>query len=280
MNIKFFLKISLVAVFLFSIAPVSQLQANCAPKADSLTVTPRTVSNTNSTVEIKVVVSGTATCTQSNVSNVRVSVPFLLTGYTAISWDLALYVANEPGQSTYTLEGTSNIFSSAPGINQWRTIRLYPMLQVGSRIVANQTAFVDLNNPSGTQDRTYNSPAPADAPIVIAQTPGGTTPTTPTTPAPTNVDPTPDWDGTIEITNRTGGANDLMTIALKVINWMLLIIAMAATIMIIYAGIMLVFNGGNESRVAQAKSTLTWAIIGLVVAIGAFALVSIIQGLL
>jgi len=71
-----------------------------------------------------------------------------------------------------------------------------------------------------------------------------------------------------------------MTIALKVINWMLLIIAMAATIMIIYAGILLVFNGGNESQVSKAKSTLTWAIVGLVVSVGSYALVSIIQGLL
>jgi hypothetical protein len=101
-----------------------------------------------------------------------------------------------------------------------------------------------------------------------------------TTPAPTNVDPTPDWDGLIKIENRTGGANDVMTIALKVINWLLLIIAMVATLIIIYAGIMLVFNGGNESQVLKAKSTLTWAIVGLVVAIGSYALVNIIQGLL
>ncbi len=89
--------------------------------------------------------------------------------------------------------------------------------------------------------------------------------------------PTQTWNGQLEITNETG-VKDIGGVASKVIVWLLAVIAMVAAIVIIYAGILLVFNGGSEARVAQAKITLQWAIIGLVVAIGAFALVSIIQG--
>lgn len=73
---------------------------------------------------------------------------------------------------------------------------------------------------------------------------------------------------------------DIMGVVSKIINWMFLVLAMAATIMIIYSGLMLIFNGGDQSRVAKGKSTLTWAVLGLVISLGAFALVNIIQGLL
>lgn len=89
--------------------------------------------------------------------------------------------------------------------------------------------------------------------------------------------PTQTWNGQLEITNETG-VKDIGGVATKIIVWLLAVIAMVAAIVIIYAGILFVFNGGSEARVAQAKITLQWAIIGLVVAIGAFALVSIIQG--
>ncbi len=88
-----------------------------------------------------------------------------------------------------------------------------------------------------------------------------------------------DWDGKISITNNTG-KNDIADVIGKLILWLLGIIALVATIMIVYAGVMFVFNAGNEKRVTQAKNTLIWAIIGLVVSIGAFALVNIVFGVL
>lgn len=87
------------------------------------------------------------------------------------------------------------------------------------------------------------------------------------------------WDGNISITNNSS-SGDLVGVISRIILWLLGILALVAAIIIIYAGILLVFNGGNEKRVTQAKSTLLWAIIGLVVSIGAFALVNIIQQVL
>ncbi len=88
-----------------------------------------------------------------------------------------------------------------------------------------------------------------------------------------------DWEGTLTIKNPSG-KTDITELITKLINWLLLIIGMVATVVIIISGIMLVFNGGNESTIKTAKTTIIWAVIGLVVSIGAFALVNIVQSLL
>lgn len=111
----------------------------------------------------------------------------------------------------------------------------------------------------------------------LSDPPATSTSTRTATSTATRTPPAPSWNGQISITNKSG-VNDIGGVASKVIVWLLAVIAMVAAIVIIYAGILLVFNGGNEARIKQAKTTLTWAIVGLVVAIGAFALVSIIQG--
>ncbi len=88
-----------------------------------------------------------------------------------------------------------------------------------------------------------------------------------------------DWEGTLSIKNPSG-LNDVTELITKLINWLLMIIAMVSTIIIIYSGILLVFNGGNESTVTKAKTTIIWAIVGLIVSVSAFALVNIVQTLL
>lgn len=93
-----------------------------------------------------------------------------------------------------------------------------------------------------------------------------------------------DWNGELSILNpvKLGGqeVNDISQLATKIINWLLLIIGIVSTVMIIYAGVLLVFNAGNESQVKKAKTTIIWAVLGLVVSLCAFAIVNIIQSLL
>lgn len=67
---------------------------------------------------------------------------------------------------------------------------------------------------------------------------------------------------------------NLMGIVGTVINTMLFIVGILAVIMIIYAGIRYTTAHGDKSQVESAKNTLTYAIVGLVVAIIAFALVN------
>lgn len=85
--------------------------------------------------------------------------------------------------------------------------------------------------------------------------------------------------GLPEILNPSG-ATDITEIVTKFINWLLLILAMLSAVMIVYSGILLIFNGGDQARAAKGKAIITWAIIGMVVSLGAFAIVSIIQGIL
>ena len=93
-----------------------------------------------------------------------------------------------------------------------------------------------------------------------------------------------DWDGSLSILKplKINGqeATDISQVASKLINWLLLVISLVATIMIVYAGVLLVFNGGNESQYKKARTIITWAVIGLVVSLSAFAIVNIIQSLL
>ncbi len=93
-----------------------------------------------------------------------------------------------------------------------------------------------------------------------------------------------DWDGSLSILKplKINGqdATDVSQVASKLINWLLLIISLVTTVMIIYAGALMVFNGGNESQYKKARTIITWAVIGLVVSLSAFAIVNVIQSLL
>ena len=93
-----------------------------------------------------------------------------------------------------------------------------------------------------------------------------------------------DWTENLSIKNPLSEdgkeITDISQLATKLINWLLLILGLIATAMIIYAGVLLVFNGGNESQVKKAKTILTWSIIGLVVSLSAFAIVNMVQSLL
>ncbi len=128
-----------------------------------------------------------------------------------------------------------------------------------------------------------------DDPKQATNKPPATTPkdTKPTDTKPTTTGPVPkvfkpyvDAIGNSLTIDNPSNEEDVTGIVAKIINWLLLIVAMLSAVMIIYAGLLLIFNGGDESRAAKGKTTLIWAVIGMVVALGAFAIVNIIQGLL
>ena len=65
----------------------------------------------------------------------------------------------------------------------------------------------------------------------------------------------------------------------RVIRILFLLIAMVATIMIVYSGLQLVTSQGSDAVVKTAKSRITWSLIGLVVALMSYAIVGIIYNL-
>lgn len=64
-----------------------------------------------------------------------------------------------------------------------------------------------------------------------------------------------------------------------IINVMLFIVGILAVIMIIYGGIRYVISTGDQAKVTAAKNTIMYSIVGLVVAIVAYAIVNWVIGL-
>ncbi len=62
----------------------------------------------------------------------------------------------------------------------------------------------------------------------------------------------------------------------KVVSIMLFVIGAVAVIMLIYGGVKYVLSGGAQDKVAEAKNTILYAIVGIVVAILAFAVVQFV----
>ena len=69
------------------------------------------------------------------------------------------------------------------------------------------------------------------------------------------------------------------SIVTTVINTMLFIVGILSVIMIIYAGIRYVTAHGDSKQVGDAKNTLIYAIVGLIISIVAYALVNWVTGL-
>jgi hypothetical protein len=71
----------------------------------------------------------------------------------------------------------------------------------------------------------------------------------------------------------SGSSVDLPTMIRKIIDLLLFAIGAVAVIMIIFGAFRYVLSGGDSSSVTAAKNTILYAVIGLVVAILAYAIV-------
>lgn len=75
-------------------------------------------------------------------------------------------------------------------------------------------------------------------------------------------------------------AEDFTTIIKRIINILLFIIGVIAVIMIIVGGIRYTTSNGDSAQLTSAKNTILYSIIGVVVAIMAYAIVNWIVGVL
>jgi hypothetical protein len=71
----------------------------------------------------------------------------------------------------------------------------------------------------------------------------------------------------------SGSTVDLPTMIKKIIDILLFAIGAVAVIMIIFGAFRYVLSGGDSSSVTAAKNTILYAVVGLVVAILAYAIV-------
>jgi type IV secretory pathway VirB2 component (pilin) len=71
----------------------------------------------------------------------------------------------------------------------------------------------------------------------------------------------------------TGSVKSLIT---DIIRYLLIGVGILAVIMIIVSGIRMATSGGNPETVKNAKNTLLWAVIGLILALLASAVVNLV----
>ena len=69
----------------------------------------------------------------------------------------------------------------------------------------------------------------------------------------------------------------LMGMLNTIITWVLGILAFVAVVIIIYGGVRYMTSAGDSGKVKDAKNTILYGIIGLVIALLAFAIVSFIM---
>jgi hypothetical protein len=62
----------------------------------------------------------------------------------------------------------------------------------------------------------------------------------------------------------------------EVVNALLFVIGAISVLMLIYGGIRYTISGGNDKDVATAKNTILYAIIGIIVALMAYAIVNFV----
>ncbi len=79
-----------------------------------------------------------------------------------------------------------------------------------------------------------------------------------------------------EIKNKFPTPGNTAAAQENIINYFLYAIGVAAVVMMIVAGIQMTTSAGDPGAVKKAKMTLTYAIIGLVVAILAYAIVNFV----
>ncbi|MDN5275208.1 MAG: rane protein of unknown function [Candidatus Saccharibacteria bacterium] len=75
---------------------------------------------------------------------------------------------------------------------------------------------------------------------------------------------------------KASGSDNLGSMVRIVINTILIVLGMIAVIMIVVGGIRYTTSNGDSSAIKSAKDTILYAVVGLVVAMLAFAIVNFV----
>jgi len=101
-------------------------------------------------------------------------------------------------------------------------------------------------------------------PAVFAQAPG------------TTITPTGGIDANaLGVQGTVTSTTTLVSTILGLINWVAWFVALVAVVFGLYAGLLFISAGGDDSKISKAKSILIYAVIGIAVAILAFSIVAI-----
>lgn len=64
----------------------------------------------------------------------------------------------------------------------------------------------------------------------------------------------------------------------KITNILLYVVGAIAVIMIVVGGLRYVISGGNQTQITAAKNTILYAVVGLIIAILAYAIINFVLG--
>lgn len=123
---------------------------------------------------------------------------------------------------------------------------------------------------------------PTGSVITVKQTPPpGSTPPGNTPPGTGgNANPATNYDTVIGNFENPLKANSIPELLVRLMRILLGLIAAVAVVVIIVSGFRMVFSQGNPVALTKAKAAITWAIIGLIVALMAFSIIAILQRLI
>lgn len=97
--------------------------------------------------------------------------------------------------------------------------------------------------------------------------------------------PCPNGNGTYEHSVAECGINevqdpnndhDLMTTVKDIINAVLGVVGVVAVVVIIVAGVYFILSQGDAAKIARARNTILYGVVGLLVALLAFAIVNFV----
>lgn len=107
---------------------------------------------------------------------------------------------------------------------------------------------------------------------------GETTTTAPADPVTTTTGKTPAEEGA-ELARAKGMPADLIGdngVFGRITNVILLIVGIVSVVMLIYGGLRYILSGGDSKKVTDAKNTILYAIIGLIISLLAYAIVNFV----
>jgi len=86
-----------------------------------------------------------------------------------------------------------------------------------------------------------------------------------------------------QVTIRSGfgltfglGTADLESSVVRIVQWVLGFLGLIAVIFILYGGLIWMMAGGNEEKVTKAKKTIVAAVVGLVVVLIAWSIITFV----
>lgn len=80
-------------------------------------------------------------------------------------------------------------------------------------------------------------------------------------------------------TSNCSSATDVATLLQTIINWVLGFAALIAVLFLIFGGVIYIASTGNKERAEQAKKTILYSVIGLVVIVLSYFIVRLVISL-